>query len=223
MRNNTMSLRGLFITFEGGEGCGKTTQIQKFADHIESISTVPFVITREPGGLPAAELIREILVNGDAETWRPATEGLLMSAARHEHVEQIIRPALSQNKLVISDRFVDSTIVYQGIVGGVSADDIAAMNEIACGDIFLMSRSYWILTARLVLRVPSHAGMVKTVFEAKGHVYHEKVRVVFLEIAAKAPSRCVVIDANRTPDAIAADIWRVVRPHLLTSGVIVNE
>ena len=87
-------------------------------------------------GVPAAELIRGILVNGDAETWRPATEGLLMSAARHEHVEQIIRPALAQNKLVISDRFVDSTIVYQGIVGGVSADDIAAMNKIACGDIY---------------------------------------------------------------------------------------
>ena len=114
-----MALRGLFITFEGGEGCGKTTQIQKLADHIKSIITVPFVVTREPGGVPEAELIRRILVNGDAETWRPATEGLLMSAARHEHVEQIIRPALVQNKLVISDRFVDSTIVYQGIVGGV--------------------------------------------------------------------------------------------------------
>ena len=106
-----MTLRGLFITFEGGEGCGKTTQIHRLADHIKGIITTHFVVTREPGGVPAAELIRGILVNGDAETWRPATEGLLMSAARHEHVEQIIRPALAQNKLVISDRFVDSTIV----------------------------------------------------------------------------------------------------------------
>ena len=133
---NDMTLRGLFISFEGGEGCGKTTQIQKLAVHIEKIALAPFVVTREPGGVPAAELIREILVKGDAETWRTTTEGLLMSAARHEHVEQIIRPALAQNKLVISDRFVDSTVVYQGIVGGVSASDIAAMNKIACGDIY---------------------------------------------------------------------------------------
>ena len=218
-----MSLRGLFITFEGGEGCGKTTQIQKLAGNIKGISTVPFVVTREPGGLPAAELIREILVNGDVEIWRSATEGLLMSAARHEHVEQIIRPALSQNKLVISDRFVDSTIVYQGIVGGVSADSIAAMNEIACGDIHP--------DVTIILDIDSQIGLTRAKsrrdgedrFEAKGHAYHEKVRAGFLQIAANAPSRCVVIDADRPPDAIAADIWRVVRPHLLTSGVISNE
>ena len=218
-----MTLRGLFITFEGGEGCGKTTQIHKLADHIQSITSSSFVVTREPGGIPAAELIRGILVTGDAETWRPATEGLLMSAARHEHVEQIIRPALAQNKLVISDRFIDSTIVYQGIVGGVSVDHIAAMNKIACGDICP--------DVTIILDIDSQIGLARAKsrgdgegrFEAKGHAYHEKVRTGFLEIAANAPSRCVVIDANRTPDAIALDIWRVVRPHLLTSGLIGNE
>ena len=218
-----MTLRGLFITFEGGEGCGKTTQIQNLADYIQSISSSSFVVTREPGGIPAAELIRGILVNDDAETWRPATEGLLMSAARHEHVEQIIRPALARNQLVISDRFIDSTIVYQGIVGGVSADDIAAMNQIACGDICP--------DVTIILDIDSQIGLARAKsrgdgegrFEAKGHAYHKKVRAGFLEIAANAPSRCVVIDANRAPDAIAADIWRVVRPHLLTSGLIDNE
>ena len=218
-----MTLCGLFITFEGGEGCGKTTQIQKLADHIKGITTTPFVVTREPGGIPAAELIRGILVNGDAETWRPATEGLLMSAARHEHVEQIIRPALAQNKLVISDRFVDSTIVYQGIVGGVSADDIAAMNKIACGDIYPDVTIILDIDSQIGLARAKSRGDGEDRFEAKGHAYHEKVRAGFLEIAANAPSRCVVIDANRTPDAIAADIWRLVRPHLLTSGLIGNE
>ena len=218
-----MTLRGLFITFEGGEGCGKTTQIQKLADHIKGIKTTPFVVTREPGGVPAAELIRGILVNGDAETWHPATEGLLMSAARHEHVEQIIRPALAQNKLVISDRFVDSTIVYQGIVGGVSADDIAAMNKIACGDIYPDVTIILDIDSQIGLARAKSRGDGEDRFEGKGHAYHEKVRAGFLEIAANAPSRCVVIDANRTPDAIAADIWRVVRPHLLTSGLIGNE
>jgi len=218
-----MTLCGLFITFEGGEGCGKTTQIQKFADHIKGIITTNFVVTREPGGVPGAELIRGILVNGDAETWRPATEGLLMSAARHEHVEQIIRPALAQNKLVISDRFVDSTIVYQGIVGGVSADYIAAMNKIACGDIYPDVTIILDIDSQIGLARAKSRGDGEDRFEAKGHAYHEKVRAGFLEIAANAPSRCVVIDANRTPDAIAADIWRVVRPHLLTSGLIGNE
>lgn len=218
-----MTARGLFITFEGGEGCGKTTQIQKLADRIKNLILTAFVVTREPGGVPAAELIRGLLVNGDAETWRPATEGLLMSAARHEHVEQIIRPALAQNKLVISDRFVDSTIVYQGIVGGVSADDIAAMNKIACGDIYP--------DVTIILDINSQIGLARAMsrgegedrFEAKGQAFHEKVRAGFLEIAANAPTRCVVINANRTPDEIAADIWQVVRPHLLTSGLIGNE
>jgi len=218
-----MTARGLFITFEGGEGCGKTTQIQKLADRIKNLTSTAFVVTREPGGVPAAELIRGLLVNGDAETWRPATEGVLMSAARHEHVEQIIRPALAQNKLVISDRFVDSTIVYQGIVGGVSADDITAMNKIACGDIYP--------DVTIILDIDSQIGLARAMsrgdgedrFEAKGQAFHEKVRAGFLEIAANAPSRCVVINANRTPDEIAADIWQVVRPHLLTSGLIGNE
>ena len=218
-----MASRGLFITFEGGEGCGKTTQIRKLASRIKNIITTPFLITREPGGVPAAELIRRILVNGDAKTWRPATEGLMMSAARHEHVEQIIRPALAQNKLVISDRFVDSTIVYQGIVGGVSADDIAAMNKIACGDVCP--------DVTIVLDIDSQIGLARAQsrgggedrFEAKGRAYHEEVRAGFLEIAANSPSRCVVIDASRTSDAIAADIWRVVRPHLMTIGLIGNE
>ena len=218
-----MTLRGLFISFEGGEGCGKTTQIHILAKHIKKMTLAPFVVTREPGGVPAAELIREILVKGDAETWRTTTEGLLMSAARHEHVEQIIRPALAQNKLVISDRFVDSTVVYQGIVGGVSDIDIAAMNKIACGDIYPDVTIILDIDSQIGLARAKSRGGQEDRFEAKGHAYHQEVRAGFLKIAANAPSRCVVIDANRTPDVIAADIWSVVRPHLLISGLIGNE
>ena len=105
---------GFLITFEGGEGSGKTTQIKRLAESLAKIiSAGSLVITREPGGVPAAESIRDLLVNGDTKKWQPLTEAFLMSAARHEHVEQIIRPALMQNKLVISDRFTDSTIIYQ--------------------------------------------------------------------------------------------------------------
>ena len=218
-----MTSRGLFITFEGGEGCGKTTQIQYLANQIESIGSIPIVVTREPGGVPAAELVRDILVNGDAKTWRPAAEGLLMSAARHEHVEQIIRPALLQNKLVISDRFIDSTIVYQGIVGGVSADAITAMNEIACGDIFPDVTIILDIDIQIGLLRAQLRGGEEDRFEAKGSAYHEKVRAGFLEIAANSPSRCVVINANRTPDEISTDIWQVVHPYLLSNGLIDNE
>ena len=217
-----MTRRGLFITFEGGEGCGKTTQIQKLNDRIKSILLTPFIVTREPGGAPSAELIRGLLVNGDAEKWRPATEGLLMSAARHEHVEQIIRPALTQNKLVMSDRFVDSTIVYQGIVGGVARNDIESMNHIACGDIYPDVTIILDIDSQIGLARAKSRGAVEDRFEAKGLAYHEKVRAGFLGIAADDPSRCVVINANRTPDDIAEDIWQVVRPHLQDCGLIGN-
>ena len=202
--------------------CGKTTQIQNLANHIKSITTTPFIVTREPGGVPAAELIRGILVNGDAETWHPATEGLLTTAARHAHVEQVIRPALVQiSWLFQTGLWINNCI--SGYVGGVSADDIAAMNKIACGDIYP--------DVTIILDIDTQIGLARAKsrrgwgdrFEAKGHAFHEKVRAGFLEIAADAPSRCLVIDANRTQDAIAADVWRVVRPHLLTRGLIGNE
>ena len=217
-----MTRHGLFITFEGGEGCGKTTQIQNLTDRIKSIESTPFIVTREPGGAPSAELIRGLLVNGDAEKWRPATEGLLMSAARHEHVEQIIRPALAQNKLVMSDRFVDSTVVYQGIVGGMARNDIDAMNHIACGDIYPDVTIILDIDSQIGLARAKSRGAGEDRFEAKGLAYHEKVRAGFLDIAADAPSRCVVINANRTPDDIAEDIWQVVHPHLLACGLIGN-
>ena len=217
-----MTRRGLFITFEGGEGCGKTTQIQNLANRLKSIASTPFVVTREPGGAPSAELIRDLLVNGDAEKWRPATEGLLMSAARHEHVEQIIRPALAQNKLVMSDRFVDSTIVYQGIVGGVAPDDIYAMNHVACGDIYPDVTIILDIDSQIGLARAKSRGAGEDRFETKGLAYHEKVRAGFLDIAADDPWRCVVINANRTPDDIAEDVWRVVRPHLQACGLIDN-
>ena len=218
-----MTSRGFFITFEGGDGCGKSTQIQMLADRIKNLTSTSFVVTREPGGAPAAELIRSLLLNGKAERWCPTTEGLLMSAARHEHVEQIIRPALARNKLVISDRFVDSTIVYQGIVGGVSADDIAAMSKIACGDIYPDITIILDIDAKIGLERAQSRGAGEDRFEAKGHAYHEKVRTGFLEIATNAPSRCVVINADRMRDEISADIWRVLQPHLLTNDLIGNE
>ena len=218
-----MATQGLFITFEGGDGCGKTTQIQLLVKRIENIISAPIIVTREPGGVPAAELIRDLLLNGDAEKWRPVTEALLMSAARHEHVEQIIRPALTQKKLVISDRFFDSTIVYQGIVGSVARNDIDAMNKIACGDMYPDVSIILDIDSKIGLARAKARGTGENRFEAKGLAYHERVRTGFLDLAAHNPSRCVVIDANRTPDEIAEDIWQLARPHLQSCGLIGDE
>ena len=215
---------GFFITFEGGEGSGKTTQIQRLADSLlQFVPPGSLIITREPGGVPAAESIRDLLVNGDVEKWQPLTEAFLMSAARHEHVKQIIRPALTQNKLVISDRFTDSTIIYQGVVGGVASQHIDAMNKISCGDIapdltIILDMNSQTGLARADLR-----GVGEDRFEAKGSVFHEKVRSGFIDLAHADPDRCVIIDASHTADTIADDVLQLVLPRLTAVGMIAHD
>ena len=219
-----MRSSGFFITFEGGEGSGKTTQIQRLAESLAQI--VPagsLVITREPGGVPAAESIRDLLVNGDTEKWQPLTEAFLMSAARHEHVEQIIRPALMQNKLVISDRFTDSTIIYQGVVGGVARQHIDAINNISCGDIAPDLTIILDMDSQTGLARADSRGVGEDRFEAKGPVFHEKVRAGFIDLAHADPERCVIIDASRSVDAIADDVLQLVLPRLTAVGMIAHD
>ena len=215
---------GFFITFEGGEGSGKTTQIQRLAESlVQIISAGSLVITREPGGVPAAESIRDLLVNGDTEKWQPLTEAFLMSAARHEHVEQIIRPALMQNKLVISDRFTDSTIIYQGVVGGVGSQHIDAMNKISCGDIAPDLTIILDMDSQTGLARAGSRGVGEDRFEAKGPAFHEKVRAGFIDLAHTDPERCVIIDASRSADAIADDVLQLVLARLTAVGMIAHD
>ena len=215
---------GFFITFEGGEGSGKTTQIQRLAESLaQIISAGSLVITREPGGVPAAESIRDLLVNGDTEKWQPLTEAFLMSAARHEHVEQIIRPALMQNKLVISDRFTDSTIIYQGVVGGVVSQHIDAMNKISCGDIAPDLTIILDVDSQTGLARAGSRGVGEDRFEAKGPAFHEKVRAGFIDLAHTDPERCVIIDASRSADAIADDVLQLVLARLTAVGMIAHD
>ena len=219
-----MSSPGFFITFEGGEGSGKTTQIHRLSKSLSKIIPAgSLVITREPGGAPAAESIRDLLLNGDAKKWQPVTEAFLMSAARHEHVEQIIRPALMQNKLVISDRFTDSTIIYQGVVGGVARQHIDAINNISCGDIAP--------DLTIILDMDSQTGLVRAGsrglgedrFEAKGSAFHKKVRAGFIDLAHADRGRCVIIDASRTKNVIADDVLELVLVRLTAVGMIAHD
>jgi dTMP kinase len=195
--------RGRFITFEGGEGAGKSTQVRRLAERLKARAEV--VVTREPGGSPGAELIRDLLVNGPVERWSPITETLLMYAARRDHVERVIAPALARGASVICDRFYDSTRAYQGVAGGAPQALIAALEADVVGDL--------VPDLTLILDLPVAVGLARAAtrggegrFEAKGIAFHERLRAAFQAIAKAEPKRCRLIDADGEIDAVTARI-----------------
>jgi dTMP kinase len=205
--------RGRFITLEGGEGAGKSTQIARLADALRR-SGFKVRTTREPGGSPAAESIRKLLVEGEPGRWRPLTEALLHFAARKEHLDTVIRPALDAGEWVISDRFADSTMAYQGYGHQLGTEPVAALYELSIGG--------FAPDLTLILDVPVEAGLARTAgrnhaetrYERMSRAFHERVREGFLQIAAGDPGRCVVIDAAGNPDAVTAAIFSVVADRL---------
>jgi dTMP kinase len=208
--------QGRFITFEGGEGAGKSTQVRKLAARLAAGREV--VATREPGGSPGAESIRDLLVRGEADRWSPVTETLLMYAARRDHLERVIQPALTRGAWVVCDRFADSTRAYQGAGGGADPALIAALEAQVLG----LIRP----DLTLVLDLPVEDGLARadgrgdaeTRFESKGLAFHARLRHAFLDIARAEPRRCAVIDAAQPPDAVEAAIWAVVAARLPTDG-----
>lgn len=206
-------MRGRFITFEGGEGAGKSTQVRALVATLRARG-LEVVATREPGGSPGAEALRELLVKGDAGRWSPISETLMMYAARSDHLERVIRPALDRGAWVVCDRFADSTRAYQGAGGGVSREVIEAIDAAVVGP------DAPDLT--LILDLPVDVGLARAQargdtegrFESKGLAFHERLRAGFLAIAAQEPDRCVVIDAARSPEAIEADIRDTVATRL---------
>ncbi len=205
--------RGRFISFEGGEGAGKTTQIRRLADRLSPLGEV--VLTREPGGSAGAEALRDLLVRGATDRWSPMSETLILYAAREDHLERLIRPALARGAWVLSDRFADSTRAYQGAGGGTSADFIAALEAAVVGE----TRP----ELTLILDLPVDEGLARATargggeerFERKGRAFHERLRQGFLAIARGEPLRCSVIDAAAPPDQVAAAIWAAVSSRLL--------
>ena len=216
---------GYFITFEGGEGSGKTTQIQLLLQRIESeFSSLETVVSREPGGTASAESIRKLLVTGAADKWRAATEAMLMSASRHEHVVHVLRPALEAGRLVLCDRYNDSTRVYQGVVGGVPSADIEALNNLACEGLvpdltILLDMDVETGLNRAVERSGNGTPADESRFESKGMGFHRDVRQAFLALAADHKQRFVVIDASRDTEAVAEDVAGHVLPRLRQAGL----
>ena len=199
-------MTGRLITFEGGDGAGKSTQIVRLADWLGGLD-VPVVCTREPGGTTEAEAIRGLLVSGESD-WDALTEAMLHYAARREHAEKRIRPALAAGTWVLSDRFFDSTVAYQCYGQGVAPEDEAVLRRLAIGALRPD------LTLLLDLPVETGRdrarGRQKSRYEEMNDELHLRVRAGFLEIARREPERVAVIDAGKDPDSVAAAVQAVV-------------
>ncbi|SDL92215.1 thymidylate kinase [Maricaulis salignorans] len=206
-------MRGRFITLEGGEGAGKTTLIQALAEKLRGRG-LDVIVTREPGGTPGAEVLREILLTGSTDRWSPMTEALLMYAARVDHVERLIAPALQRGAWVLSDRFADSTTAYQGAAGGVPIERIKALHQAALGN--------FKPDLTLILDVNPTTGIERTIargedatrFERFDPGFHGRLRRAFLDIADDEPDRCIVIDGNEAADIVFSHAVSAIDEHL---------
>ena len=202
--------KGLFITLEGGEGGGKSTQSRKLKEYLEQKGR-EVVLTREPGGTPEAEKIRALFMDSNG-TWSPVAECMLLFAARAMHVRDCIKPALDAGKIVICDRFTDSTRAYQGYAGGMDKAVLEQLKTIAIGDFepditFILDLPANIGLGRAAGRLAKSGG-VQDRLEGKALAFHEALRQGFLDIAAKNPSRCRVIDATQSIDHVFQDICK---------------
>ena len=212
---------GRFITFEGGEGSGKTTQLRLLAERLRTKGIEP-VLTREPGGSPFAEQVRELALDPATAPHSPLSEALLFYAARADHVEKLIRPALVAGRWVICDRFSDSTRVYQVEAGGLPLEVFKAL------ELIVVKLTYPDLT--FILDVPAEAGLSRATtrrlaraiagedadaYERRDVEFHERLRQGFLDIAKAEPRRCKTIDGTGPPEKVAAEVWAHVERRML--------
>ncbi|WP_293862925.1 dTMP kinase [uncultured Alsobacter sp.] len=215
----TSSAPGRFITFEGGEGAGKSTQVRLLAERLGTRG-IRTLTTREPGGSPRAEEIREVILSGHAARLGPLAEALLFAAARADHLASTIRPALARGDWVICDRFADSTRAYQGVAGGLEEGVINALERLVVG----VTRP----DLTVVLDLPAEIGLRRANqrrgeaaidrFESEPLAFHKALREAFRSIAAREPGRCVLVDATGTPEDVGQAVWACVWSRLLDDG-----
>lgn len=206
---------GRFITFEGGEGSGKSTQAGILANRLARAGRAVFA-TREPGGSPAAEEIREVLLSGQVAPMGPLAEAVMFSVARADHVDNAIKDALQQGKWVVCDRFIDSTRAYQGATAGVPRALINALERLTVGALAP--------DITFILDIPAEEGLARAYvrnegeepdrFEGQELMMHERVRRAFLDIAEEEPGRCIVVDASQPEAMVAEDVWEAVLQRL---------
>ncbi|MBX3596354.1 MAG: dTMP kinase [Rhizobiaceae bacterium] len=204
--------RGFFITFEGGEGAGKSTQIERLGKKLRE-KGYRVLVTREPGGSPGAEAVRHVILSGSAEEFGPEMEALLFAAARSDHVEQVIRPAIESGMIVLCDRFIDSSRVYQGVTGNIDKGLMEAIERVAINGMMPDLSIFLDLDAEVGLQRAAarrSAGEGADRFEKETIEVHDRRRQAFLEIAASEPERCKVVDAAQDPDATQQVIEEIV-------------
>jgi dTMP kinase len=210
--------RGKFITFEGGEGSGKSTQIKKLAGWLAKAGQRA-IVTREPGGSPGAEIMRHLVLSGMGKLLGPEAETLLFAAARDDHVRTVIQPALSQGTWVLCDRFSDSTRAYQGRLGRVEPGVLNAMQRVTIGDLKP--------DLTIILDIPVEVGLLRAAarrgsgapdrFESEDLQFHQGLRDAYRQIAADDPQRCVLIDANADTETVADRIWTALRERVFAA------
>lgn len=201
-------MNGKFLTFEGGEGAGKSTQVKALVTRLRDLG-FEVVQTREPGGSSGAEALRDLLVNGDAGRWSPMSETLMMYAARANHLEQVIRPALTRGAWVVCDRFSDSTRAYQGAGGGVTQAFIEQIDSVVVGETQPDLTLIMDLPVEVGLKRADLRGGDENRFESKGLDFHQRLRTGFLDRAMAHPDRYRVIDADQPIEVLSREIWRV--------------
>jgi dTMP kinase len=215
--------RGHFITFEGGEGAGKSTQIRLLADRLEAEGH-EVVVSREPGGSAGGEAVRHVLLSGAAEPFGPAMEAMLFAAARSDHVEQIIRPAIEAGKIVLCDRFLDSSRVYQGVSGRLDKAFMTALESVAINGMMP--------DLTIILDLDPVEGMRRAAsrrgtddadrYEKEDLSLHEERREAYIDIARAEPARCVIIDASKERDAVADAVWSRVEKVIAPAGSLLQ-
>lgn len=205
--------RGRFITLEGGEGGGKSTQSRLLAEALERARLNP-LLTREPGGSPGAEEVRRLLVEGDVGRWDAMTESLLHFAARRDHLTKIIRPALEAGRWVVCDRFADSTMAYQGYGQGLGREAVEALYALVVGDFAPDLTLVFDLPVEEGLRRAALRNTGEDRYERMGVAFHERLRRAFLDIAGREPRRCAVVPADRPLDKVHRAVMDVIRDRL---------
>ena len=188
-------MNSLFITFEGGDGSGKSTQVDLLKDHFDRLN-LNIIKTREPGGTPSAEILRDILTKGEIDRWTPMSEALLMWAARYEHLVNVIEPALKSGKIVICDRFYDSTFAYQGVAHNLGIDKMIELKKIIIGEIEPDITFILDIDPRIGLKRTIKRSNLENRFENHDLKFHNEIRDAFIKIANENKHRCVIINAS---------------------------
>lgn len=210
-----MTSKGFFITLEGGDGAGKTTVIGRVREYLQ-LQKRPYLVTREPGGIEIAEKIRSIILNPAHTAMDARTEALLYAAARSQHLAEVVEPALRQGRIVLCDRFVDSSLVYQGNARGLGVKAVRSINKFATGGLAPDLTLYLDVDPEVGLsRISANQDREVNRLDMESLAFHRKVREGYLAIADEEPQRVVVLDANRPLESVEQDVLQVLKERIL--------